>query len=254
LNPLNWAFRGSARVEDVRTIADSDGFHLATTNACQIKAHNVELISRYDAVSVLNSGASVQIEDFAIEVKGPSATGSGRARGIWINTGGSCIARRGVIVARNGGTSGTFAVQCAGAGSLDLSDIICDVSSANGMAFDIGTIGRGPTRVLSNVSRRDGTPWIRSGIPSDAETWSFQTHVGIFVGDGSGLTNLPPPAVSALASPEAGRLTQRLAATEELLRELQEEKDAEIEALRQRLDTLEKTLESLRTTQKAATQ
>jgi prefoldin subunit 5 len=38
------------------------------------------------------------------------------------------------------------------------------------------------------------------------------------------------------------------------LRELQEEKDAEIEALRQRLDTLEKTLESLRTTQKAATQ
>ena len=115
-NPLNWAFHGTARVEDVRTIADSDGLHLASTNACRIKAHNVELVSKYDAVSVLNPGTSVQIEDFTIEVNGPSATGSGNARGIWINTGGSCIARRGVIVTKNGGTGGTFAVQCAGPG------------------------------------------------------------------------------------------------------------------------------------------
>jgi hypothetical protein len=252
LNPLNWAFHGTARVEDVRTIADSDGLHLATTNACEIKAHNVELISKYDAVSVLNPGTSVQIEDFTIEVQGPSATGSGKARGIWINTGGSCSARRGVIVAKSGGTGGTFAVQCAGAGFLDLSDIVCEVSNASGMAFDIGTVGKGPTRVLRNISRRDGAPLVRTGVLSDAETWSYQTHVGIFVGDGSGLTNLPPSAVSALANAETGRLTQRLASTEELLRELRAEKVAEIQALQQRLDALEKSLKSLLTTQKGA--
>ena len=122
------------------------------------------------------------------------------------------------------------------------------------MAYDIGTIGRGPTRVLSNLSRRDGTPLVRTGALSDAETWSYQTHVGTFVGDGSGLTNLPPSRVSALATAETGQLTQRLASTEQLLRELQAEKDAEIQVLQQRLNALEKVLESLLTTQAAPTQ